>query len=86
MTFPDWGATLTAAVAFIAGLIGFGRLQQRVNHHDAEFATVTESMVTLETKMDKHTETSAEQWGQVQRALGRLEGHFGTTPVKKNDG
>ena len=88
--FPDWGAIVAAVIAFLTGSSWLGRLQQRVNGHDEQLATHKEendaAFLALNSKMEQHTQTSAEQWAKVNRALGRLEGHFGTRPVETNDG
>ena len=80
MTLPDWSAITAGVLAFLSSIFWLGRQHQRINKHDESLGTVDEAIVALNAKMDDHTKTSAEQWAQVQRALGRLEGHLGTRP------
>lgn len=84
MTFPDWTTIAAAIGALFTGSIWLGRQQQRLNHHDVQIedldAKVSRGLTALHSKMDTHTNTSADQWAQVQRALGRLEGKLGTKP------
>ena len=78
MQLPEWSTVVAAVVAFFTGATWLGRLNQRVNKTEQEIEhnqTVNDAaFIALNTKMDEHTKTSAEQWGQVQRALGRIEG------------
>lgn len=85
MQIPDWSTVVAAVIAFFTGATWLGRQHQRLNAHDVEFKDVKAGMETLNTKMGEHTTQSANQYAQIQRALGRLEGHFGTNPVEKSD-
>ena len=78
MQIPDWSTALAALAAFFTGTLWLGRQQQRLNEHDTALKENADGIDVLTAKMDEHTKTSADQWAQVQRALGRIEGHIGS--------
>jgi len=89
MDLENMGSAIAAALTFIlaaiAGLVGFGRLQQRVNGQDHELELIDTRLTSFDKKMDAHTKTSAEQWAQVQRSLGRIEGAINASKTENKD-
>ena len=80
MHLPDWSALAAAIVTFFTGATFVGRLYQRINGHGIAISENKEAWKALDDKMDAHTKQSADQYAQIQRSLGILEGHFGTKP------